>query len=122
MLRRADGVAVQATVGYPVCLGDMIETAADGQIRIRFVDGTVFLLSGGMQLVIDQLVCGLDGISHSTLSAGGNGSFASIAGRLARSAPLRIETPIGSIVGRAGRGGFGMLSLTALTFAAMSDA
>ena len=40
-LRRAGGIAVQAKVGDPVCQGDVIETAADGRIGIRFIDGTV---------------------------------------------------------------------------------
>ena len=46
-IRRASGIAVQVMVGDPVCQGDVIETAADGRIGIRFIDGTVFNLSRG---------------------------------------------------------------------------
>jgi hypothetical protein len=41
-LSRASGIAVQVMVGDPVCQGDVIETAADGRIGIRFIDGSVF--------------------------------------------------------------------------------
>src|SRR5258708_21277530 len=44
-LRRANGIAVRVIVGDPVCQGDVIETAADGRIGIRFIAGTVFNLS-----------------------------------------------------------------------------
>ena len=39
-LTRAGGIAVQAKVGDPVCQGDVIETAADGRVGLRFIDGT----------------------------------------------------------------------------------
>jgi VCBS repeat-containing protein len=120
-LRRAGGVAVEVMVGDPVCQGDEIETACDGTIGIRFVDGTRFVLSHGTRVVLDEFICDPDGISHSALLAVTKGSFAFIAGRMARNGSLRIDTPVGSILGRAHAGGFGTLSLAALTFASMSD-
>src|SRR4030095_4683790 len=101
--------------------GDEIETAADGQVGIRLIDGTLFMLSRGTRVVLDEFVCDPDGSSHSALLAVTQGSFAFIAGRMARSGSLRIDTPVGSIFGRAHAGGFGTLSLAALTFASMSD-
>jgi len=112
-LKRADGTTVQVSRGIPLSLGDVIETADDGQIGIHFIDGTVFILSSGTQLVLDEFVCGPDGSSHSALFAVAKGSFAFMAGRSAKTASLRIETPVGSILGRAHCGGFGLLSLTA---------
>jgi VCBS repeat-containing protein len=120
-LRRAGGAAVQVMVGDPLCQGDEVETAADGMIGIRFIDGTLFVLSHGTRVVLDEFICDPDGISHSALFAVTAGAFAFIAGRMARSGSLRIDTPVGSIRGRAHAGGFGTLSLAALTFASMSD-
>ena len=40
-LTRSGGIPVQIKLGDPVCQGDIIETAADGQVGIRFIDGTV---------------------------------------------------------------------------------
>ena len=69
-LRRASGIAVQAMAGDPVCQGDVIETAADGRIGIRFIDGTVFNLSGGTRVVLDEFVC----------DAGGTAAFGAVRG------------------------------------------
>src|SRR5262249_43342188 len=118
----AGGAAVQVMAGDTVCRGDVIETASDGQIAIRFIDGTLFVLSRGARVVLDEFVCDSDGTSHSALFAVDRGSFAFITGRMARTGSLRVDTPVGSIRSRADAGGFGTLTLAALTFAAMSDA
>ena len=74
-LRRAGGIAVQVIVGDPVCQGDVIETAADGRIGIRFIDGTVFNLSGSTRVVLNEFVCDSTGTSHSALFRGDQGSL-----------------------------------------------
>ncbi|WOH65378.1 VCBS domain-containing protein [Bradyrhizobium sp. BWA-3-5] len=102
--------------------GDVIETAADGQIAISLIDGTQFVLSHDTRVVFDGFADDPGCVSQSSLFAVDKGSFAFVAGRMAKAGSLRIETPVGSIRGRAQAGGFGMLSLTALTFAMMSDA
>jgi len=120
-LGRASGIAVQAMAGDPVFQGDVIETATDGRIGIRFIDGTVFNLSSGTRVVLDEFACDARGIPHAALFAVTRGTFAFIAGEVAKTGSLRIDTPVGSIRGRAHAGGFGMLSLAALTFSFMTD-
>jgi VCBS repeat-containing protein len=120
-IRRAGGIAVQVTVGDPVCQGDVIETMADGHIGIRFIDGTAFNLSPGTRLALDDFVCDANGTSHSALFGVTRGTFAFMAGRVARTGCLTVDTPVGSIHGRAHCSGFGMLSLTALTFSIISE-
>ena len=115
-LTRACGIAVQAKVGDPVCQGDVIETAADGRVGLRFIDGTGFDLSGGARMVLDEFVCDANGTSHSALFGVTRGTFAFIVGQVAETGCLRIDTPVGSIRGRARTGGIGMVSLTALIF------
>src|SRR6266702_3116524 len=121
-LRRANGIAVQVMVGDPVCQGDVMETATDGRIGIRFIDGTVFNLSGDTRVVISEFVCHSNSTSHSALFEVTRGTFAFIAGQVAKTNCLRIDTPLGSIRSRAHAGGFGMLSLAALIFSAMKEA
>jgi VCBS repeat-containing protein len=120
-LTRANGVAVQVVVGDPVYQGDVIETAAHGLIGIRFIDGTAFNLSHSARAVLNEFVCDSNGTLHSALFGVTTGTFAFIAGRVAQSGSLRIDTPVGSIRGRAYAGGFGMLSLAALTFSMMKE-
>ena len=120
-LTRAGGIAVQAKVGDPVCQGDVIETAVDGRVGLRFIDGTRFKLSRSARMVLDEFVCDGNGTSHSSLFGVTRGTFAFIAGQVAKSGSLTVDTPVGSIRGRAHAGGFGMLSLAALTFSMMTE-
>ena len=120
-LTRACGIAIQAKFGAPVCQGDVIETAADSRIGLRLIDGTDFMLSGGTRMVVDEFVCDANGTSHSALFGVTRGTFAFVAGRVAETGCLRIDTPVGSIRGRTRTGGIGMLSLTALIFSLMKE-
>jgi VCBS repeat-containing protein len=120
-IRRAGGIAVQVAAGDPVCQGDVIETAADGRIEIRFVDGTVFNLSRDARVELSEFVRDSNGTSQSALFAVTRGTFAFMAGRLAKTSSLTVDTPVGSIRSRAQGGGIGMLSLAALIFSTMKE-
>ena len=120
-LARACGIAGEVKVGDPVCQGDVIETAADGRAGIRFIDGTTFNLSGGARMVLDEFVCDANGTSHSAVFGVSRGTFSFVVGQVAKTGCLRIDTPVGSIQGRAGAGGIGMLSLTALNFSVLKE-
>src|SRR6266446_805325 len=120
-LARACGIAGEVKVGDPVCQGDVIETAADGRAGIRFIDGTTFNLSGGARMVLDEFVCDANGTSHSALFGVSRGTFSFVVGQMAKTGRLRIDTPVGSIRGRARAGGIGMLSLTALIFSVLKE-
>ena len=62
-----------------------------------------------------------DGASPNALFDISNGTFAFIAGQMAKAGHLGIETPFGKIRGRSGAGGIGMLSLVSLFFAAIEE-
>ena len=121
-LRRAGGTAVQAVAGLPVCEGDVVETAADARIAIHFIDGTVLDLSGDTCAQLSEFAHDCSGAPRSALFAISRGNFAFAGGELARSGSLAVDTPVGRIRGRAGAGGFGMLSLTALVFSFVQEA
>jgi len=120
-LTRSDGIAAQVVAGVPVCQGDVIETGPDGRIEIRFIDGTVFDLSGDSRVVLREFVCDSDR-ADSALFAVTKGTFAFIAGRVAQAGSLCVDTPVGSIRGRTRSAGFGMLSLAALVFSFVKEA
>ena len=121
-IRRASGISVEVVVGDPVCRGDVIETAADGWIEIRFIDGTVFSLSRDTRVVLSEFARDSNGNLLSALFAVIRGAFAFIAGRVAETGSLWVDTPVGSIRSPARSGGIGMLSLTALMFSFMKEA
>ncbi|MCP3477249.1 VCBS domain-containing protein [Bradyrhizobium sp. CCGUVB1N3] len=122
ILRRASGIATEVMVGDPLCLGDVIETSADGQIGIRFIDDTFFNLSSDARMELREFVCDPDGIACSALFTISKGTFAFVAGRSAKSGALTLDTPVGSIRGRIHTGGFGMLTLGALMFSMLKGA
>ena len=72
-------------------------------------------------MVLDEFVCDANGTSHSSLFGVTRGTFAFIVGQVAETGCLRIDTPVGSIRGRARTGGIGMLSLTALIFSILKE-
>ncbi|HUL86680.1 MAG TPA: VCBS domain-containing protein, partial [Pseudolabrys sp.] len=119
MLTRSGDSPVQIGLGDLVCKGDIIETASGGKVGIRFIDGSVFNLSDSARMVLQEFVA--DAASPSALFDISNGTFAFIAGEMAKTGRLSIDTPFARIRGRAGAGGIGMLSLASLFFAAMEQ-
>src|SRR5450759_2530184 len=121
-LTRASGAVAQVKLGDPICQGDVMETAADGQIGILFIDGTAFHLSNSTRMVLNDFVCDSNGTLHSALFDIARGSFGFKTGQVAKTGCLTIETPVASIRSRARSGGIGTLSLTASTFATLEAA
>ena len=120
-IRHASGIAVQVMVGDPVCQGDVIETAADGRIEIRFVDGTAFNLSRNARVELGEFARDSGGTLRSALFAATRATFAFFAGRRANTGSLTVDTPVGSMRSRTHGGGIGMLSFAALIFSAMKE-
>jgi VCBS repeat-containing protein len=109
----------QAKPGDPLCPGDTIETGADGKVGIRFVDGTAFNLTDNARAVVKKFE---RGDSPSALLDISRGTFAFVAGDMARSGQLRVDTPFASIRGRGDAGAIGMLSLASLFLVAIDHA
>lgn len=115
-LTRAGSVAMQAVAGAPVYRADVIETDIDGQIAIRFIDGTFFNISCGTRVALSEFVFEVEGTSPTALFDVTRGSFSFVPGRLAETGSLQLNTPVAGIRARSHAGGFGMLTLAALTF------
>ncbi|WP_225114653.1 VCBS domain-containing protein [Bradyrhizobium sp. NBAIM32] len=121
-LARASGVATQAVAGAPVYRADVIETDADGQITIRFIDGTLFNISCDTRLALSEFVFDVEGTSPTALFDVTRGSFSFVPGRLGETGSIQLNTPIAGIRARSHAGGFGMLTLAALTFSVAENA
>ena len=118
-LTRSGGIPVQIKLGDPVCQGDVIETAADGRVGIRFVDGTTFSLSNSARMVVKEFAD--DEASPSARFDVTQGAFRFIAGATGNAGRFDVDTPFANIRGRTQSSGIGMLSLAALFFAAMEE-
>jgi VCBS repeat-containing protein len=115
----AQGVVAQVKVGDPVYRHDTIETGADGAVGIAFIDGTAFKLSNNARMALNEFVC--DGTSNSALFNLGKGAFSFIAGKVAKTGGLKIDTPFARIRGAAQDGGIGILTLAALAFSTIRE-
>ena len=114
---RPIGICGQLKVGAAVFQEDVIETSADGQVWIRFVDGTVFKLSNSARMALKEFFDNRN--SNRALVDVARGDFAFISGEMAKAGRFEIDTPVASIRGRSRIGGIGSLSLVSLFFAAM---
>ncbi len=117
---RGDAVA-QPAVGDPIYQGDLIETRSDGQVAIVFVDGTNFHLHADSRLVLDEYICGAEKSSDSALLRVVRGAFGLVAGQMATTGRLMIDTPLGQIRSTAPGVGFGSLAVAILAFALVRE-
>jgi hypothetical protein len=84
----------QTKVGDPVYKGDVVQTGADGKVGITFTDGTAFNLSSNARMVLNEFVYDPNGKSNSTLFSLSKGTFTFIAGKVAKTGDMKIDTPL----------------------------
>lgn len=105
-IQHADAVLVQANVsdkanqtrqGDPVYLGDIVRTGADGRVGINFTDGTSFSLSSNAQMTLDEYMYDPNGKSNSTLFSLAKGTFTFVAGKVAKTGDMKIDTPVATM-------------------------
>ena len=95
-LPAASGVG-QTKLGDPVYKGDVVRTGADGKVGITFSDGTAFNLSSNARMVLDEFVYDPNGKSNSTLFSLTKGTFTFVAGKVAKTGDMKIDTPVATM-------------------------
>jgi hypothetical protein len=91
------GSAGQTKAGDLVYRGDVIQTGADGKVGITFTDGTAFNLSSNARMVLNEFVYDPNGKSNSTLFSLSKGTFTFIAGKVAKTGDMKIDTPVATM-------------------------
>ena len=86
-----------AKVGDPVYLGDVVLTGVDGNVGIAFADGTAFNLSSNARIVLNEFVYDPNGQSNSTLFTLAKGTFTFVAGKIAKTGDMKIDTPVATM-------------------------
>ena len=95
-LPAASGVG-QTKLGDLVYKGDVVQTGADGKVGITFTDGTAFNLSSNARMVLDEFVYDPNGKSNSTLFSLTKGTFTFVAGKVAKTGDMKVETPVATM-------------------------
>ena len=102
-IEHAAAIVVQANlsssdptkVGDAVYRGDMIQTGANGGLGIAFADGTSFTVSSNARMELNEFVYDPNGHSNSTLISLVQGTFTFIAGNIAHTGDMKVDTPVG---------------------------
>ncbi len=84
-------------VGDLVYRGDIIQTGADGALGVTFADGTSFNVSSNARMAVDQFVYDPKGHSNSSLLSLTKGTFTFIAGNIAHTGDMKVDTPVGTM-------------------------
>jgi hypothetical protein len=100
-----DDVLLQANLGPgggpktgdAVFQRDVIETGADGSVGLALNDGTAFSVSPSARIVLDELVYDPRSTSNSSLISLTKGTFTFIAGKVAKTGNMRVQTPVGTL-------------------------
>ncbi len=91
------GQAGQTKVGDLVYLGDVVQTGADGRLGINFTDGSSFNLSSNARMALSEFVYDPNGKSNSTLFNLTKGTFTFVAGNIAKTGDMKIDTPVATM-------------------------
>lgn len=87
----------QAKAGDLVYLGDVVATGADGRVGINFTDGSSFNLSNSARMALDEFVYDPNGKSNSTLLSLTKGTLTFVAGKIATTGDMKIDTPVATV-------------------------
>jgi len=86
-----------AKVGDSVYRGDVVQTAANGAVGISFTDGTAFNISSNARMVLNEFVYDPKGKQNSTLISLSKGTFTFVAGQVAKTGDMKIDTPLATM-------------------------
>ena len=89
--------AGQTKVGDLVYLGDVVQTGADGRLGINFTDGSSFNLSSNAHMTLNEFVYDPNGKSNSTLFNLTTGTFTFVAGNIAKTGNMKVDTPVATM-------------------------
>jgi len=84
-------------LGDPVYSGDVVQTGADGAIGITFSDGTTLNLPSNASMVLNEFVYDPNGKSNSIFFSLSKGTVTFVAGKVARTGDMKVDTPVGTM-------------------------
>ncbi len=92
-----NGSAVALNVGDLVYRGDVVQTGGGSSLGITFIDGTAFSLQSGARMVLNDMVYTPGGTGNSALISLVQGSISFVAGQVAKTGDMRVDTPVATM-------------------------
>jgi len=104
-VERAGAAVVQASVaasaqvkeGDLVYRGDVVATGADSKVSLVFTDGTAFNVASNARMELNEFVYNPDSRSNSSMFSLLKGSFTFVAGKIAKTGNMRLDTPVATM-------------------------
>ena len=85
------------SVGDFVYRGDTVQTGRDGKVGIALVDGTALNLTPNARMVLNEFVYDPNGKSNATLFSLSKGSMTFVAGAIAKTGNMKLDTPVATM-------------------------
>ncbi|ARP99350.1 VCBS domain-containing protein [Pseudorhodoplanes sinuspersici] len=92
-----NGVSVALNIGDTVRKGDVVQTAGGSAVAIVFADGSTFSLNANARMVLDDFVYNAGGAGNSALISLVQGTFSFVAGQVAKTGDMRVDTPVATM-------------------------
>lgn len=89
--------AEQTKVGDLVYRGDIIQTGPDGKLGVAFADASSFSVSANARMEVNEFIYDPHGHSNSSLMSLSKGTFTFIAGEVAHTGDMKVNTPVGTM-------------------------
>lgn len=84
-------------IGDLVYRGDVVQTGPDGALSITFADGSSFNVSNNAKMEVNDFIYDPNGHSNSSLMSLTKGTFTFIAGNIAHTGNMKVDTPVGTM-------------------------
>ena len=92
-----NGVTITLNTGDVIQKGDVAQTGAGGSLAIVFSDGTAFNLASNARMVLNDFVYSAGGSNNSALISLVQGSISFVAGQVAKTGDMRVDTPVATM-------------------------
>ncbi len=116
-----NGASVILNIGDAINKGDVVQTGSNSTVNIAFVDGTVLTLTANTRMGMNDFVYDANSTSNSGLLSLVQGSFVFVAGQVAKTGGLDIQTPVATMGIRGTAGGGSCADAGSCNFFAVPD-
>ncbi len=120
-----NGVSVALNVGDKVYKSDVVQTGADSQLGISFPDGTALNLVANTRMALNDYSYDPNSTSNGAVISLVEGTFSFVAGKVAHSGNMKIDTPVATMGIRGTTGWVAEVTATVgnqtYTFAVVAD-
>jgi hypothetical protein len=92
-----NGVSVALNTGDAVYKGDAVQTDRGGSLALVFLDGSTFSLSSSARMVLNDMVYSPGASGNTSLLSIVQGSISFVAGQVAKTGDMRVDTPVATM-------------------------